>query len=226
MTFVKLSKRLKQIAELVEEKSVVYDVGSDHALLPIYLIQNNICEKVYAGDNKEGPLEKAKKNIKKYNLEKNIIPILADGVDKNIKDIDVVVISGMGYYTIKKILDNLNVDDYKYFIVEANSDVNKLRKYLSDHKYNIIEEKIVYDEFYYEIIVFNNVKGRELSAFEVEYGPILLEKKEEIFKNFIDFKINKLIEINTIANNKYYDKIEELKLLRQQMEDKDGKDIS
>ena len=38
------SKRIKFIASLVDTKDKVLDVGTDHALLPIYLIKNNITE--------------------------------------------------------------------------------------------------------------------------------------------------------------------------------------
>ena len=42
MTSIKLSKRLNAIAKLVNKDSILADVGCDHALLDIYLIQNKI----------------------------------------------------------------------------------------------------------------------------------------------------------------------------------------
>ena len=46
-----LSKRLKAVADLIEKGKVVFDVGSDHALLPAFLVLQDICPKAYAGDN-------------------------------------------------------------------------------------------------------------------------------------------------------------------------------
>ena len=40
MINVKLSKRLKAIADLVDKDSKIIDVGCDHALLDIYLLKN------------------------------------------------------------------------------------------------------------------------------------------------------------------------------------------
>jgi tRNA (adenine22-N1)-methyltransferase len=48
-----ISKRLSSIASLVKKDMVVADIGSDHAFLPIYLIQNKLASKVYASDNKK-----------------------------------------------------------------------------------------------------------------------------------------------------------------------------
>ena len=69
-----LSKRLLQIANLVSKDKVVYDVGSDHGLLPCFLVLNNICPKAYAVDNKIGPLNRTKEAISKYHLEDKVVP--------------------------------------------------------------------------------------------------------------------------------------------------------
>ena len=220
MISVKISKRLKCISDLIPINSVVYDVGSDHALLPCYLVSNNICQKVYAGDNKEGPLNRAKNNIEKYNLKDKVIPILADGIPNDIDDIETIIISGMGYYTIEKILNDADLKKYKTFIIETNSDVDLLRKYISDHNYSIIDERIIYDDFYYQVIVFNTDFKGFLSDKEIKYGPILLNRKEDIFYDFLLQELNKINSINTSANNIYDEKIKELQALLKELKEK------
>ena len=42
MNKINLSLRLKTIASLINKEDIVWDVGSDHALLPIFLIKNKI----------------------------------------------------------------------------------------------------------------------------------------------------------------------------------------
>ena len=66
---MKISNRLKEIGNLITNAEVVVDVGCDHALLPIYLVLNNKSLSAIAVDNKIGPLNSAKENIKEYNLE-------------------------------------------------------------------------------------------------------------------------------------------------------------
>ena len=57
-------KRLETILSFVEQGAFVADIGTDHAQLPILLVERNICNKVYACDEKKGPLSIAKENIK------------------------------------------------------------------------------------------------------------------------------------------------------------------
>ena len=65
------SKRLIELASLIPTHSTVVDVGCDHALLDIYLTINRHC-KCTASDISENCLEKAKLNLKKFKLEKEI----------------------------------------------------------------------------------------------------------------------------------------------------------
>ena len=39
----KLSKRLESLALLVDKKDSIVDVGCDHGLLSIYLVENKLC---------------------------------------------------------------------------------------------------------------------------------------------------------------------------------------
>ena len=41
---LELSSRLKTVSEFVRHNSRVADIGTDHAFLPVYLIQNNIAK--------------------------------------------------------------------------------------------------------------------------------------------------------------------------------------
>ena len=47
---IKLSKRLKKIADYVSDNSSLVDIGCDHGLLDIYLVQNKNNIKVVASD--------------------------------------------------------------------------------------------------------------------------------------------------------------------------------
>ena len=62
-----IDNRIKDIANLIPKCHSIADIGTDHAYLPIYLMQNYICEIAYACDVANGPLNVAKKNIAKYN---------------------------------------------------------------------------------------------------------------------------------------------------------------
>ena len=78
----RLSKRLQCAAGLVSPGDWVVDVGTDHAYLPIYLVQSGKARQALAADVGEGPLEKARENIGSYGLSGSIHTLLSDGLEK------------------------------------------------------------------------------------------------------------------------------------------------
>ena len=130
MKVISIDDRLKDIASLVERCDVIADVGTDHGYLPIYLIQCDICKKAIASDVAIGPLSKAIENIDKYQLNDVISTTLCSGLNKIPANVDTVIMAGMG---ANLIIDILNEAPYKYetYILQANLNVNILRKYLS-----------------------------------------------------------------------------------------------
>ena len=102
---IKLSSRLNRIADYIDDGDQIVDVGCDHGLLDIYLVQRRKNIKIIASDVNVNALNNAKKNIAKYNLNDCITTVLSDGLDNiNMTGINTVVISGMGSHTIAGIL--------------------------------------------------------------------------------------------------------------------------
>lgn len=183
---MKISKRLKQIASYVDDNSSIIDVGCDHALLSIYLLKNKKNIKVIASDIHEGPLQKAKENIKKYDLEDKIEVSLANGLEKLNKETDTVVIAGMGYLTIKNILENGNLDNIKTMILSVNDDFDLLKNFMKKIGFSITKEEIIEDHNKFYIII-KAVKGRKKYVNEkimnedyVKYLKYTLNKKKKL----------------------------------------------
>ncbi|MBQ6492309.1 MAG: SAM-dependent methyltransferase [Erysipelotrichaceae bacterium] len=199
-----LSNRLLQIAMMVEKNKVVFDVGSDHALLPCFLVNNGISPKAYAGEIAEGPLNRAVENIEKNNLEGKVIPVFSDGLAKAEDDVDIVIIAGMGYHTIRHILESCDVSRYQYFLIQSNTDVDQIRRYISEHGYTIEDERTVYDGFYYQIIRFSADLHDQYSELEIKYGPINLQRRDEVFIAYLNDYRKRLLEINERASKPEY----------------------
>lgn len=209
MISIKLSKRLNAIAKLVDNKSVLADIGCDHALLDIYLIQNNIISKAIACDIKEGALNQANKNISYYALSKNIQTRLGDGLNpiKKEDNINTIVLSGMGDQKIISILkENVNkLQSVKTIIVQSNKHVDNIRKSVSKLGYYIADEVLVKDNnIIYTIIKFK--KGyKKYTKKEIIYGPVLLKNKSNIFYELINSLIDdKYHVLNQIPKNKIF----------------------
>lgn len=179
MKLIKIDNRLQSIASLVSTCHTLADIGTDHAYLPIYLLQTNKCALAYACDVASGPLKAAIDNINKYHLNEKIIPILGDGLSK-IPLVDEVIIAGMGGLLIIDILKKAP-NDFQSFVLQPNNNINTLRHYLTTNNYQIIDEDVAFASGkYYEILKV--AKGQQtLSALEIEYGPINIIKKSPLF---------------------------------------------
>lgn len=180
-----LSNRLKEIASFIPNNIKMVDIGCDHALLDIYLFKNRKNIKIIASDINENALEQAKKNIKKYKLDKFIETRLSNGLDNiNSNEIDTIVISGMGSHTIVGILRMnqkklINVDN---IIIQSNNHIDFLRERILELNYYIDSEKLVKDNnIIYTIISFK--KGKEkYNKKEIYFGPYLLKENSNLFK--------------------------------------------
>lgn len=186
-----LSKRLQAIADFVPRNSNVIDVGTDHAYIPIYLVQQGIATHCLATDVRKGPLEKAKKNLETYHIQ-NIDLLQANGLegieyDKN----QVVIISGMGGYLIRDILQRGK--KFYRLILQPQQDCQVVRRYLHENGYCIIDENFIKDEEkYYTIIVaeLGNVTYYE-HDYEYIYGKQVIEKKVPVFKEWLELRLEK-----------------------------------
>lgn len=138
-----LSLRLKLIASLVPKGARVCDIGTDHALLPIYLIENNIAEFVIATDIRPLPLENAKKNVTASGVS-GIELRLCDGLSAVKKsEVDTVIIAGIGGEVISGIISRAELirnQPYPLLILQPTTSAEALRRYLYENGFEIKTE--------------------------------------------------------------------------------------
>lgn len=208
---INLSKRLKCIADMVDDDSILADIGCDHALLDIYLLQSKKIKKAVACDITEGALNQAMKNVMLNNV-KNIDLRLADGLSdiKKEDNINLIVMSGLGDTKIINILekDKDKLKNVDTIIIQSNVGVDKIRKYLTSVGYFIFNEKLIKERnIIYTVIKFK--KGsKKYNKTELEYGPILLNNKNELFNELLTnlIKTNERV-IDKIPKSKFIKKI-------------------
>jgi tRNA (adenine22-N1)-methyltransferase len=93
------------LASRVTPGSRVADIGTDHARLPIFLLQQEIAERVIATDIREGPLHAAEDALRRRGLRDRADLRLCDGASGVWPDeADCFIIAGMGGDTIAGIL--------------------------------------------------------------------------------------------------------------------------
>ncbi len=180
---IKISDRLKSLVPYVESEDIVMDVGCDHALLDIYLVENNILNKMYVCDVNPNALQNGIDNIKKSGLEKKIIPILGYGIERSAEyNIDTLIISGMGSKNIISILESPNLNRVYKLILQSNNNHYELRKFLTQKSFNIAHEEIIKDgkKTYINIIAVHDMYPKTYTEKEYEFGPILIKDKKNI----------------------------------------------
>lgn len=221
---INISTRLKTTAELVLSKKTngIIDVGCDHALLDIYLMQNDETLDITASDINELPLENAKKNIERYSFLNKIKVCLKDGIKDIDEKIDTVIISGMGTETIIEILENgsKELTHISRLIISSNNKFEQLREKITKMGFIITNEKIVYEDGKYYIIIEFSKGKKEYTKKEQYFGPILLNNKDEMFKMYYNFLKNEkeyILKNLPETNTKKQKIIEELELLNEEL---------
>jgi tRNA (adenine22-N1)-methyltransferase len=139
---VKLDKRLAACAELVRRGKSIADIGTDHALLPIFLWQSGWTD-IIASDLNEGPLNSARANALKFKA--GIRLVLSDGFE-NLPPRDDVIIAGMGGELIAGILSGCkhkNADTR--FILQPMTRQEVLRQELQGMGFGIVHETITHE---------------------------------------------------------------------------------
>lgn len=173
------NKRIEAISQLIDNDESVIDIGCDHGFLAKMLRTKGNNKLIICSDNKIGPLNNARNNLIGYD---NINFELTDGVDNIDTVCDVCVLAGMGHNTVISIIEN-NENYFrkcKKIIIQVNSVVAQMRQYLSNNKFQIIDECMVYDYKYYQIMVVKSGQ-QQLNELQIEFGPVLLEKKGDVF---------------------------------------------
>ena len=168
-----LEERLAQIGKMVDPQSRVADIGTDHAYLPIALVEEGKIDFAIASDVAAGPLDNAKQDIEQAGLEDKIETRLGSGLEtlKSSDQIDTVVIAGMGGKLMTNLLETAHQEGkiYPTLILEANIGEPLVRKWLVDHQYEIVEEKII------------EVAGHIYEIIKAKFGPFLLKEKNPVF---------------------------------------------
>lgn len=145
---VKLSERLMKIASYVETGERVADIGTDHGLLPFYLLENEISPHVVLCDINEGPMEKARQNANARYPGTSFDMRIGNGLSQvKAGEVDTVVIAGMGG---KLIIDILSAEPEKTnsirkFILQPRNAAPALRRWLIENQFTIANEKLAWE---------------------------------------------------------------------------------
>ena len=189
---------MNAVASMVTDGNVLADVGTDHGYVPIALVQKGKITKAIAMDINKGPLQRANEHIRSCRLENMIETRLSDGVealDEN--EADTILIAGMGGELVIHILtDGEKVcRKAKELILQPQSDIDHVRRYLRENKYRIIDEDMVFEEGKYypmmkvipvgeELTEWQDMESDVVTACDI-YGPLLIKNGNPVLRKYL-----------------------------------------
>ena len=217
-----ISKRLELVASFVPQGAILLDVGSDHAYLPIELVERDQIEGAIAGEVVEGPYQSAVKNVEAHGLKEKIQVRLANGLAafEEADQVSVITIAGMGGRLIATILEEGldKLASVQRLILQPNNREDDLRIWLQDHGFQIVAESILEEAGkFYEILVVE-VGQMKLSASDIRFGPFLSKEVSPVFVQKwqkeaakLEFALSQIPEKNLEERQVLVDKIQAIK---------------
>lgn len=192
---LKLSNRLQTIADFVTPGSRVADIGSDHALLPVYLIQSGRVPSAIAGELNPGPYEAARKQAADAGLASKLQVRRGDGLSVlKPGEADTVTIAGMGGSLMSGILEEGftagKLDGVKELVLQPNIGEEFVRSWLLKRGWFLAEETILEEDGkIYEVLhAFKyeepEAKKRNADVYDASFLalPVHQEKGTEILE--------------------------------------------
>ncbi|MBE7079973.1 MAG: SAM-dependent methyltransferase [Clostridiales bacterium] len=190
-------KRIDTLCSLLKKAETFADVGCDHGYCSEYMLKNGLCDRAILSDISKGSLAKAEALLAPYIRQGKAISVLGDGFLGVPKDVDEVLIAGMGGSEIVSILS-----DEKYgfmpkrFVFQPMHDAEKLRRYILANGGYIDRDFTFEDGKFYDVICGGRCECRgqvcdegSYTDAEYEFGKENLETFPEAFTK----RMNKLI---------------------------------
>ena len=193
--------RLLAAASFVRPGAFFADIGTDHAYLPLYLLQSGCIAHAIAADIGEGPLARARAHIVASGMADKVETVLTNGLqgleDRGLTDI---AICGMGGELIVEILTAapfVRTGEVR-LILQPMSRASALRRYLAEEGFAILAERPcrAAGRVYTCLCATYDGVRRTLSLAEAEVGSPLCESAEErsCFAELLDRRIAALQE--------------------------------
>ena len=126
---------------------------------------------------------------------------MGDGLDVlNYNEADIIIISGIGFDLLKKILKNISAFNFKFLILSPQTKFIEFKNYLIENNLNIVDEEIVEEnkKFYFIYKINKGVLQKNLNCENLIYPIKLLENKNLVLKKYI---LEQIKNLKTIINN-------------------------
>ena len=180
MTGSALNARLLSAAEFVRQNATFADIGTDHAYLPLFLLDTGRIKYAYCCDINEGPLASARRNAEESGRLSDMDFILTDGAKAlDGKGVTDYAICGMGGELIADIIERAPhlKDSSVNLILQPMTRQAHLRRYLAESGFSVTRESYSFDAGKYYVCLLASYTGecRKITDIEAELGMEIQE---------------------------------------------------
>ena len=210
-----LPERLKMIVHMVSRAFCVVDVGSDHGLVPLTLIEKKIMDRAIAVEVAEGPFLTVKSAFERSLYRDRLEARFGDGLTPVFPgEANTVVIAGMGGKMIWKILTTAHAleilkMDLPELILQPMEDSGLIRFFASLTGYQVSEDRWIQDRgLIYNCLklmppstlayvdfdkAFREDSGLPVSTkIDFDYGDAINRQNDLVFAEFLLQEIDKI----------------------------------
>ena len=165
------------------------DIGTDHALLPLYLLNNGLCEKVVVTEKSPHAYSIARQAL--WGRQAQVLQ--GDGLEplESLR-VDSLSLCGMGGSNICAILEAYPDRVPDIVITQANRDSQKARRWGRAAGFHLVKEQLAEGWSLYEILTFHRKTGPDPAYNDLEeelafyFGPHLLGSANPLLKKELD----------------------------------------
>jgi len=208
-----LRPRLIAVRQLVDKKRVA-DIGCDHGKLVEDLFRHNKITYAFVSDISRESVMKAVELLTMNN--RGFDYGVGDGLSTLSvgNNIEQVIISGMGGLEIIKILENNHLK-LEEFILQPQNNELKLKIWLNQNNYDIINDFIVKDRhIYYNVLKVKLGKTKKQKLFDLKFGKENFYGNRD-FYDYIEYNYTKLNQkLLSIPKSKQKEIKKEIKLFK------------
>ena len=200
---MRLSNRLRMVADMVPDCDAVADIGCDHAYLSVWLLREGKAKYAYACDVRKGPLTKAAETITFFHMQERAETILCDGLaGLTPGKAQVIVMAGMGGELTNRILTDGSdcACAAETLVLQPQSDWDLVRRRVYALGFAITDERCVYEDGKYYLCIRADRAHAESVPYtdaEYRYGQILPQRKDMTYLSWLTEECEKKIAMVT-----------------------------
>jgi len=188
-----LSERLAAIVRMVPPVHMAADIGCDHGQAAMALLESGRAQRVICGDISAPSLEKARRLAQcKGLLPRTMLRVGSGFSVLEPGEAQAAVVAGMGGELIAQLLAADAERLPPVLVLSCNTAQDVLRAWLCVNGYAFADEALVCDKrHYYPVMRVQKGPCRALTARELEFGPVLLEKKPDALREYVRLRIRR-----------------------------------